>query len=92
MPILFRKAPAPGYKKEVFDLYMRKRLEGWLNTPIPQLKNRTPRQLAKTRGGRAKILSLVKDIENIADRLKKTGGGDCDTSWIRKELNIKEDA
>ena len=92
MPILFKKAPSSGYKKEIYDLYMKKRLECWLNTPIPQLKNKTPRQLAGTRGGKAKMLSLVKDIENIADRLKKTGGNGCDTGWLRKELDIKEDA
>jgi len=73
-----------AYLKEM----MVKHWETWLDSKIPALKNKTPRQAAKTEEGRERLEALLLDFEGrneeIDDPLRP------DVKALRKELNLNQ--
>jgi len=67
---------------------MVKHWETWLDSKIPALKNKTPRQAAKTEEGRERLEALLLDFEGrneeIDDPLRP------DVKALRKELNLNQ--
>jgi hypothetical protein len=59
-----------------------------LDEKVPVLGNRTPRQAAKTKAGRAKLVEWLKDLENTNARTEALAG--YDISWIWEELGVAE--
>lgn len=60
-----------------------------LDEPVPMLGNRTPRQAAKTRKGRAEVIEWLKEIENAESRGSISEGREAmDTGWLWEELKI----
>ena len=57
----------------------------WADQPLPALKNRTPRECARTATGRAEVDLLLKDMEH---RERRVPGMPFDFSAIRRELGI----
>jgi len=45
---------------------IRKQWEGWLDTRVPALGNKTPRQAARTAGGRERLEALLAGFERDA--------------------------
>jgi hypothetical protein len=48
--------------------WSRKHWDAWIDTKVPALGNRTPRQAAKTLRGRERLEALLSDYERSAER------------------------
>jgi hypothetical protein len=63
-----------------------------LDEVVPALGNRTPRQCAKNKQGRARLASWLKDIENGELRQAVDNGTDpYDVSWMWRELGVEHE-
>jgi hypothetical protein len=75
---------AAGAVRELFDRQYR----AWLDRPVPALRNRTPRAAAGTRLWRAKVVDMLKQLENAAERGSTTGRPAYDFRWLWQELGL----
>ena len=48
-------------------------LEKWINTKIPTLCNKTPMQAMKTEEGKASLIQLLNEMQNLEERKRKAG-------------------
>lgn len=55
---------------------------------LPALGGLTPREAAKTPGGRRKLETLLKDFENGEDRKRRAGEYAYDIAKLRAELGM----
>jgi hypothetical protein len=65
----------------------------WIDTTLPALDGKTPRQAAQTEADRAKLVRLLKDVEN--HELRSTRAEQVpayDLSWLWRELGLQADA
>ena len=76
---------AAGAVRELFDRQYR----AWLDRPVPALGNRTPRAAAGTRLWRAKVVDMLKQLENAAERASTTGRPAYDFRWLWQELGFE---
>jgi uncharacterized protein (DUF2384 family) len=61
----------------------------WLDTPVPDLNNRSPRQAMKTPDGRAEVIELFKEFEYMDDLQRQRGDTPAiDLALIRRELGL----
>lgn len=63
-----------------------------LDEPVPMLGDRTPRQCARTKAGRARLVRWLKDLEN--GELHAAGGtGEAayDFTWLWEELGVSRE-
>jgi hypothetical protein len=67
-----------------YDDYYRK----WLDEPVPALGNRTPRQAARLKTIRPKLVDLLKDLESRSERQRRAGQTAYDVIWLWKQLGI----
>ncbi|MBU4174900.1 MAG: SEC-C domain-containing protein [Actinobacteria bacterium] len=86
-----RKSISPETEKQVVGEYMEQHYAGWTDEPLPALGGKTPRQAAKTKRGRVKVDSLLKDFENREERRAFAGRPNYDFSGIREELGVRSD-
>lgn len=90
-----REKPVSGISKEeeerliqqLFDQHYRE----WLDSPLPFLSHKTPRQAAKTKKGLPTVIGLLKDMENGDIRAVKQGqrSTSYDFDWLYSELGIE---
>jgi hypothetical protein len=60
-----------------------------LDEPIPALGNKTPRQCARNKTGRKKVIEWLKHLENNElRRAAEAGQEPYDSSWMWKELKL----
>jgi hypothetical protein len=61
-----------------------------LDESVPMLGNRTPRQCARSKQGRAKLVRWLKELENHElQRAGRGGPGPYDMSWMWRELGLE---
>jgi hypothetical protein len=60
----------------------------WLDEPVPALGERTPRQAARLKTIRPKLIALLKDLESQSERQRRAGQPGYDSIWLWKELGI----
>jgi len=58
----------------------------WLDGPVPALNGKTPREAARTKGGRAKLELLFRDMEHAAARMPEGMG--FDAAFLRAQLGL----
>ena len=61
-----------------------------LDEPVPALGNRTPRQMAKTRAGRVKVVEWLKYIENMTAKSGNEQMAKYSFAWIWDELGVAD--
>ena len=61
----------------------------WPDLPVPALGGRTPREAARLRSQRDKLINLLKDMENREGHAGLQGHPAYDFTWIWKELGLK---
>lgn len=61
---------------------------GWLDESIPALSGRTPREAAKSKAMRARLIALIKDMQASSERARLAGRPAYDFSWMWKELDL----
>lgn len=62
----------------------------WLDTGLPALGGRTPREAALTLEGKRKLTALLRDLENIEERARLEGKAAYDVRRLRRALDIEE--
>ena len=74
-------------KEKFFDQHYRE----WLDSPLPALKGKTPRQAAKTKAGIQHVTDLLKDMVNAELRAVKQGRKTTpyDFDWLFSELCLE---
>ena len=73
-----------GAVRELFDRHYR----SWIDRPVPALGNRSPRAAARASLWRPKLMDLLKQLENAAERAARSGRPDYDFGWIWTELGL----
>lgn len=63
----------------------RRHWEGWLETRVPALGNKTPRQAMRTKGGRERLEALLAQFERDAEG---QGSASADVDFLRSELGL----
>jgi len=66
--------------KDMYDNHYRE----WLDSPLPALNGKTPRQAIKTKGGRRQ----VEDILRVMEYSHQEGDMEYDIAWVRKDLKL----
>ncbi|MGB7098570.1 MAG: hypothetical protein WBD95_07355 [Xanthobacteraceae bacterium] len=82
---------SPDEEQAVLQASMDRHYMDLLDQPIPMLGNMTPRRVAKSARGRAKLVAWLKLLENGAARqeaVSPTTG--CDLSWMWSELGVAD--
>jgi hypothetical protein len=77
--------PDAGPVRELYDRHY----AGWLDRPLSALGNRTPRAAARTRLWRGRLVDLLKQLENRAERASLHGRPEYDFAWIWRELGLE---
>jgi hypothetical protein len=67
--------------------YLRKHWEAWVDTKVPALGNRTPRQAAKTARGRERLEALLSDFERSAKQSRSAFAPDI--AELKKSLGLR---
>jgi len=80
--------PTPPELREIEDDLMRQHWGEWLDTPVPALGNKTPRQAARSAGGRERLEALLADFARSGP-----GGRDATphVTFIREKLRLPKD-
>jgi len=73
-----------GAVRELFDRHYR----SWIDRPVPALGNRSPRAAARAALWKPKLMDLLKQLENAAERAARSGRPDYDFGWIWTELGL----
>lgn len=60
--------------------------DAWVDTKVPALGNRTPRQAAKTARGRERLAALLADFARTAERSPSVVGADVEA--LRRRLGL----
>jgi hypothetical protein len=60
----------------------------WLDTGVPALGGKTPRQSAKTANGRRQLAELLKFVENTEDRKRQRGEPFIEMARMRADLGL----
>jgi hypothetical protein len=77
--------PETGAVRELFDRHY----QSWLDRPAPALGNRTPRAAAQAKLWRPRVIELLKQFENTAERASLEGRPAYDFQWIWRELGLE---
>ena len=78
----------PDLKKNLLKDMYNNHYKNWLDSKIPALDYKTPRQASKTKEGKKKLEDLLRVLEYTVENQKRSGQIDYDISWIRKELGM----
>jgi hypothetical protein len=81
------KPPQPVDTEAVQELFDR-HYSHWLDRPEPALGDRTPRAAAQLKLWRPRLLELLKQLENGAERAALQGRPPYDFRWIWNELGL----
>lgn len=63
-----------------------KHWDAWIDTKVPALGNRTPRQAAKTARGRERLAALLTDFARTTERSPSVVGPDVEA--LRRKLGL----
>jgi hypothetical protein len=83
-----RGAFGRAFRRLCHDRHYRARLDA----PLPALGGQTPRQAGQTRGGRRRLIALLKDMESHAARERLAGRPWYDFGWMWGELGLARPA
>lgn len=79
----------PEVAAEAVRQCMQQRLEDWIDSGIPALRGKTPRQAVRTERGRQQVIAMLKDQEHTAQRWP--GGERIDFAAIWRMLGLPRD-
>ena len=78
----------PEVQAELIGQFLEQHYAGWLDTPLPALDGRTPREAAALKSARPKLISLLKHMESSSDRDRRAGKPAYDFGWMWAELGL----
>ena len=78
-------------EEEAFFLdQMARHYRQWIDEPLPELDNHTPRDAARDPALRPKLVDLIHELEGEYHRNLKSGAPAYDPSWLWAELNLDD--
>ena len=81
---------APEIAAQIIHEMLDRHYRQCLDEPIPMLDNQTPRQCARSKKGRAKLVGWLKYLENNElRRAARQGQTPYDSRWMWKELKLE---
>jgi hypothetical protein len=85
------KEVPPHIAAKIRHEYFDKHYQDWLDSPLPGLDGRTPRQAVQTKSGQDEVVELLKMMENLEARNSgNTGGSRYDFGWVWEALGLLE--
>jgi len=83
------KPVPPEVANDIMQKAMAKHYQNWPDTPLPYLDGKTPRQAADKPASRARLVDLLKMMENGEERKRQDGHPWFDFAPIKKELGVE---
>jgi hypothetical protein len=83
------EAEVPAEAAEIVQAFYERHYRGWLDEPLPALAGRTPREAARLKSARPKIVALLKDMEAHSARERREGRPAYDFSWMWGHLGLE---
>jgi hypothetical protein len=80
----------PEIKDQLFQEFMAKHSQDWLDDHIPALDQQTPRSAALSPALRPRLVELLKEIENHYLRALADGEPGFDPTWMWDELGLSD--
>jgi hypothetical protein len=81
----------PELAEQAIHAFLDRHYRQALDDPLPYLDGKTPRQAARTKKGRAQVISWLKNLENTeARRAAREGQKPYDSRWMWRELKIDD--
>lgn len=80
----------PQIARQLTHDYMHKHYSETLDTPLPALDGKSPRQAVCSVAGREKVLEWLKQLENRSARHSDVVIGEYDFSWMWEELGLQD--
>lgn len=77
----------PEVEAEILARFMQEHLMSWLDEEIPMLGGKTPRQVVRMKGGREKVIAMLRDQENLYSG--RPGADRVDFTAPYMELGLK---
>jgi hypothetical protein len=74
-------------ERRLLEGFLTDRMRRWVDDPNPQLDGLTPREAASG-PSRAEVVRIVRQIENGAERARRSEEPSADLSWLRHELGL----
>jgi hypothetical protein len=83
---------SPEEQTEILHTMLTQHYRGWLTSAIPNLGNKTPKELSKTKAGREQLVEALKGIENSVRHLERQAGVTRTLSmdWMWEDLGIEK--
>ncbi|HWP56707.1 MAG TPA: SEC-C domain-containing protein [Candidatus Acidoferrales bacterium] len=81
----------PGVQAEIVGRFYEKHYREWVNTRLPALGNRTPRQASRLKSVRPKLIALLKNMESMEERKRRAGEAAYDFGWMWEELGLERE-
>jgi SEC-C motif len=78
----------PEVQAEVIGRFYEEHYRKWLDEPVPALDGRTPREAATLKSAHPQLVSLLKGMENLAERDRRAGRPAYDFGWMWGELGL----
>lgn len=79
----------PEVEAEVVGELYERHYRNWPDQPIPALGNRTPRQAARLKTMRPRLIALLKEFESRSERMRQEGRPAYDFGWMWQELGLE---
>lgn len=79
----------PAVEAKLLGEFYERHYRGWLDEPLPALGGCSPRQAAGLKSGRGKVISLLKAMENMAERQRRDGRPAYDFGWMWDVLGLE---
>lgn len=81
-------AVPPEIAAQVIAQAEERHYRAWIDTPLPALFDKTPRQAARIRSLRRLLVNLLKDFDVASARCRNAGEHAYDFAWMWSELGI----
>jgi hypothetical protein len=79
----------PEVQAQVVGEFLERHYGTWPDEPLPALGNRTPREAAKLRSARPRLIALLKEMEAMAERDRRAGRPAYDFRRMWTELGLE---
>lgn len=80
----------PEIARQIIQEHMNRHYRETLDAPIPALGGKSPRQAARSKAGRAKVVDWLKKLENNSAKHRNDAIEEYDFGWMWVELGLQE--
>ena len=85
-----QELPRAVQERLILDM-LEKHYQRWVNESVPALGGQTPRQAVRNKQGRAKVIALIKDLENREAHRRSQGDVVYDVGKLKASLGLRDD-